>query len=103
MNQKFDLKSFLDQAESFFTNCFYQAALRIQREGQNVQLANPIPTEGEDIITIADVCKLLKISRPTVNDWMKTNKLPYKRIGRRVYFIRQDVLAALQSFNRRAK
>ncbi|KAA9338804.1 helix-turn-helix domain-containing protein [Adhaeribacter soli] len=103
MSQKFFFQLSLEEAEGCFKKWAQQALLQLLHQGQGLSLASPNPSKEEDVITIADVCKLFKISRPTVNDWMKTNKLPYRRIGRRVYFIRQEILAALQSFNRRAK
>ena len=47
-----------------------------------------------------EIAEYLGISIVTVTDWMKKG-LPYKRMNGRVYFIREEVMAALPSFNHR--
>lgn len=42
-------------------------------------------------LKIKDVAVLFKISKVTVNAWMKSGKLPFYRIGRRVFFKREDL------------
>jgi excisionase family DNA binding protein len=99
--QQFQLM--LELFAGFIKGCVQQSVSEAMRFEPALIQSTPISSRVEDIIVTKDVCELFKISRPTVNEWMKSGKLPYRRIGRRVYFVRQEVLAALQSFNRRAK
>ena len=48
----------------------------------------------------AEIAEYLGISTVTVTDWMKKG-LPYKRMNGRVYFIKEDVMAAMPTFNHR--
>ncbi|MGY3090946.1 excisionase family DNA binding protein [Hymenobacter sp. UYAg731] len=54
----------------------------------------------DDILTVAEVAKLLGISQQTVYEWVKQNKLQAFRLGRAVRFKRGQVLAALQAQTR---
>jgi len=45
----------------------------------------------EEIMTREEVCKLLRISEPTLYRYMKHHKLPSKKIGNQRRFIRSDV------------
>lgn len=52
------------------------------------------PAPDDDYITISDVCRLLKRSRPTIHQWKKKGILPFYRLGGNVYFKRHEVLEA---------
>ena len=47
-----------------------------------------------------ELAEYLGISVVTVTDWMKKG-LPYKRMHGRVFFIKEEVMAAMGSFNHR--
>lgn len=46
-----------------------------------------------------EVAGLLKVSKVTVNTWMKSGKLPYTRIGRRVLFKKEEIDSLLKPIN----
>ena len=48
----------------------------------------------------ADLAEYLGISKVTVTDWMKKG-LPYRRMHGRVFFMKDEVMAAMGSFNHR--
>lgn len=50
----------------------------------------------ERFFSIFDLCKLLGVTRPTIDDWRKSGKLKFRRLGGRVYFLESEVLEALQ-------
>lgn len=51
-----------------------------------------------------EVSKMLDISLPTLNQWEKDGIIPKpKRLGKRVYFIRKDFIAFLESDNQNSK
>lgn len=48
-----------------------------------------------------EVCKILKISRTSLYTYShKTGRIKFQRIGRRILYTRQDILAALTSIKR---
>lgn len=49
------------------------------------------PKEPEEYLTVKEVCKLLKVTSPTVSRWRKENKIPCYGIGDRVYFKRSEI------------
>lgn len=56
--------------------------------------------EQEKPMSRAELAEYLSISKVTVTDWMKKG-LPYRRMHGRVYFIKEEVMAAMGSFNHR--
>lgn len=47
-----------------------------------------------------EIADYLGISKVTVTDWMKKG-LPYRRMNGRVYFMKEEVMESMLSFNRR--
>jgi len=56
--------------------------------------------ESEKPMSRTELAEYLGISKVTVTDWMKKG-LPYRRMHGRVYFIKEEVLAAMPTFNHR--
>ncbi len=50
-----------------------------------------------DLMTQMEVCRFLKLSKPTVIDYEKRGFLRVLRIGRRVYYRRSDIMRTLES------
>ena len=63
------------------------------------QNASPNPVEksedDEVFLNPAETVKLLRISKVTLQKWMKANKIPYLRMGRKVYFKKSEVIKTL--------
>jgi len=59
----------------------------------------PSDHDPEELLTIEQVVKMLHISKPTLHAWKKQGVLPFQRMGRRVYFKRGEVMAAMKSIN----
>jgi hypothetical protein len=51
--------------------------------------------DSDNIMTREDVCKLLKVSNTTLFNWNNDKILVNHKIGRRVYYMRADVLALI--------
>ncbi len=51
------------------------------------------PPADDDYITIAEVCRILRVSKPTIHKMKREKRLPFYRIGRKVYFKRSEVMA----------
>ncbi len=59
---------------------------------------NPTPKTNMDmpkLLSIEEMCKLFKVSRVTINTWMKQGKIPFIKMSRRVYFVFEDVMNAI--------
>ena len=57
-------------------------------------------SELEKPMNRKELAEYLGISKATVTDWMKKG-LPYKRMHGRVFFMIDDVMASMSSFNHR--
>lgn len=53
--------------------------------------------DHENLITRKEVAQLLRISLPTLNEWTKIKKLQSYKIGNRVLYKRNEVIASLNS------
>ena len=57
------------------------------------ELIIPTPKDDSDnIMTREEVCKLLKVSNTTLFNWNNQKILENFKVGRRVYYKRQDVI-----------
>ncbi|GAB1370155.1 hypothetical protein MASR1M45_02130 [Candidatus Kapaibacterium sp.] len=59
-------------------------------------------TNSRTIISINEICKLFAVSRVTIYKWRCEGRIPYKKVKRRVYFILEDVLDSMNSFNNKS-
>ena len=50
------------------------------------------------LLTAPQIAKACNVSRRTVDNWLKTRKVPYVKIGASVRFHRPSVMAALAKF-----
>ena len=50
----------------------------------------------KEFLNARDVCALLNISVSTLSKWKRESKIPYSKIGKRVFFKRQDVINSLK-------
>ena len=53
----------------------------------------------KELIDAKEVIDWLGISLSTLNKWKAENKIPYKRLGKRIFFIKSEVLKALEESN----
>lgn len=51
--------------------------------------------DTDELIKIADVAKMFKVSKVTIFKWKKQGKIPFFRISNKVYFKRSEVLASM--------
>jgi hypothetical protein len=51
----------------------------------------------DEVLTRDEVCKLLKVSTTTLFHWNNQNILVNKKVGRRVFYKRSDVLNKMDS------
>ncbi|MYY43533.1 helix-turn-helix domain-containing protein [Elizabethkingia anophelis] len=55
--------------------------------------------EEKEYYTREETAKLLKVSFPTLFHWNKDGKLKAKKLGKRVYYSKEDVKEALNRLN----
>jgi predicted site-specific integrase-resolvase len=58
----------------------------------------------ETILTVSELCSMLKITRQTANNWCRQGILSPKKLGaRRTYFLKSDIFRMLNNNPVRAK
>jgi len=55
--------------------------------------------ETKELMNTKEICEFLGIHLSTLNKWKAENKIPYLKMGKRIFYKRQDVLDALESSN----
>ncbi|SIO53975.1 helix-turn-helix domain-containing protein [Chitinophaga niabensis] len=53
------------------------------------------------LYSIAEVCKLFDITRPTMYEWIKDHKLTPKKVRGRVYFLGIDIRCLIEKLGKR--
>ena len=51
------------------------------------------------ILNFKETCALLGIHPSTLNKWKAQNKIPYKPLGKRIFFQREEILSSLKESN----
>ncbi len=64
---------------------------KVDRLGNNDNVIN-----DEVLLDNQDLCLLLKVSKRTLQRFRSSGKLPYKRIGKKTYYIESDVHKFIQ-------
>ena len=94
MNQHVLISLTKEELQSMITECVNQAL-----SSHNLHTTAPTQTAEVPItaalLTIKDMCDLFKVSKVTIHNWRKQGKLPYRKKGRRVYFVEQDVMNSM--------
>jgi hypothetical protein len=72
-------------------------------EGVKIQLQDffklYLPTQQKQYLTRKNVADMFSVDISTVHNWCKSKRLNPLGIGSRVYFLRSEVEASLQSLN----
>ena len=50
----------------------------------------------KDLLSFREACEFLGCSSSSLNKWKSENRIPYKRLGKRVFFNRQEIMQALK-------
>ena len=54
------------------------------------------PEQTKDILNFKETCEYLGIHPSTLNKWKAENKIPFKRLGKRIFFERLEILNSLK-------
>lgn len=57
---------------------------------------NPTATSDEEYLTVDQVCKLLQVSKPTLNSNTKNGIINAYRFGRSVRYLKSEIAASMQ-------
>ena len=63
----------------------------IEKKEQNKNL--------KDLLNFKETCDYLGIHPSTLNKWKAENKIPYKRLGKRILFNKEDIMNSLKDSN----
>ncbi|WP_431107733.1 helix-turn-helix domain-containing protein [Winogradskyella poriferorum] len=69
----------------------------IKKELENFKLELSKSNFNEVILTREEACKLLSIDLTTLWSYTKKGKLPSRKIGNRVYYLKSEILEVLNS------
>ena len=53
----------------------------------------------KELMNFREIREYLGISISTLNKWKSTNKIPFKKLGKRIFFNRKDVFESLEDSN----
>ncbi len=65
---------------------------KVDKLGNNDNVIN-----NEVLLDNQDLCLLLKVSKRTLQRFRSSGKLPYKRIGKKTYYLESDVHKFIQN------
>lgn len=52
-----------------------------------------------ELLNFKQTCSWLGIHPSTLNKWKAENKIPFKKLGKRVFFQKKDILSSLKDSN----
>lgn len=52
--------------------------------------------QDKELLSFREACEFLGCSSSALNKWKSENRIPYKRLGKRVFFNRQEIMQALK-------
>jgi excisionase family DNA binding protein len=59
------------------------------------------PTDAEELFTVEETAKFLKVSNPTIHDWANKKVLTRHKIGNKTRFLRSEIMNTLKAINAR--
>lgn len=68
----------------------------IKNELKNFSII-PQPIQADELLNIEEAGKLLHVSKVTIHKWKKNKRIESYRIGRKIYFKKQELLDALMA------
>lgn len=81
----------VDQLQDIISNAI---TLGLQEHQKSIMLNDD--TESDKLLTREDVSNLLKVSYPTLWAWNKNGILTAKKIGKKVFYKKEDVMGQLR-------
>ena len=69
-----------------------------KNEGASLTQTGGGTLEQYTMVTAPELARLCRVSRRTVDNWIKARRIPYRKIGAAVRFNAAEVMAALSKF-----
>ena len=76
-----------------------QLYLIIKQAIKEVLLEREEEKNYKELMNFNETCDFLGIHPSTLNKWKAENKIPYKRLGKRIFFSKKDILNSLKESN----
>ena len=73
-------------------NAVLELTLKLEKKTQ--------PSNTRTLLTRSELGSKLKVSLPTIDKWKNNGIIKFKRVGRRIYFVEEEVIEAMQSSDR---
>jgi len=83
-----------DQIEDFANKMYERAKASFESQEE---------TQQEVPILIDDAAKIINLSKPTIYGLVHKNKIPYRKKGKRLYFLKSELIAWINSGKRTSK
>ena len=55
-----------------------------------------IVKQEKELLSFKETCDLLNISASCLNQWKSQGKIPYKKLGKRIFFSREEIKSSLE-------
>lgn len=52
--------------------------------------------QQKELLTFKETCELLNISASCLNQWKSQGKIPFKKLGKRIFFSRSEITEAIK-------
>jgi len=52
--------------------------------------------QQKELLSFKETCEFLCCSPSALNKWKSANRIPFKKLGKRIYFSRTEITSALQ-------
>lgn len=79
-----------------FFSCSKEELESIIREAVKAELSLK---KEKELMSFKETCEFLGCSPSALNKWKSENKIPFKRLGKRVFFSRTEITEALKESN----
>ena len=83
----------------FFSLSKNELTTLIEQAIEKVFRQNKIDLKKRELFNSKQLCEWLQISNSTLNVLKRENKIPYKRMGKRIFFSKIEVVEALKESN----
>lgn len=83
-------------SEITFIQISKEELCQVIRETIVTELSRVNSLEEDKIIRIDDVCEILSVSKVTIHKWKKEGRLPFHRLGNRIYFKKKEIIVSMK-------
>jgi hypothetical protein len=84
-------------------NIMLEKLLLLQKSIDEIQAKLGVQNKSDKTIKLLsrqDLAKRFSVTLPTLDKWKNTGLIPFKRLGRRIFFNEEDVFNAMQNSKR---